>query len=99
MSAGAASASSFLQSIIQVGSHGGKAGDQPAECTGHSSKKQGERDHSPIESNLADAGQRLGHEIKEGLQGQSSQRKTQQASADAEQQAFEQGVAQKRGSL
>jgi len=90
-------AATLFESLVDAGAQSGKCWSQPTGQTGHYGEKQGEDGHANIECDLVDAGQSLGQPADAEPHKVGGEKKAEQASGQAQQEAFEDGLTQEAG--
>ena len=91
-----AGAPALLEGLVQVRAYGGESRRQASESACSNAQEQCERNHGPAQADFTNARQSLRQEVYEHAKGNGGERDAKQAAAQAQREAFEDGLSQKR---
>ena len=92
--AGGAGAAAFFQRVVDAGANGGEGRRDAADDTGDDGEAEGEGGNDPVEADVADEGEGLRQEAGADAQGDCGSDEADDATGDAEHEAFEKRLAE-----
>ena len=95
--AGGSGASTLLEGVVEAGVGGGEGGGEAAEDAGQDGESESEGDDLPVETDFADAWERLGKEADADAKGCRGEGEAENATGEADDEAFQHGLTEEGG--